>query len=448
MTFHIYSNSGTLDLRALTVMGMNAKTSEGAIGYFGTGLKYAIATLKRYDCDIHISDGAGNAWTVESRPTTFRGQEFKELVLEPTSEGEPIVLPFTTDLGKDWELWMALREIESNMRDEGGNYCTAENLHPQHDIVHIAIRGAAYNTCVIRERETIFFDLVTMGRDVTKVGAIEFLPTVSPYLYVNGIRATILGDHGLTVNVNKAGMLSEDRMVKGMFAYEQAVRNTTLSFSLDQWRFFIQYVKNMDFLPLTIMMAELKSLASAELKKEAHTDLRVPIEVYEVLRTRRDLGGGMYYDSLMDSYDFYLASKRHESLEGNRDMLGRAINLLQSFCYDIEREEIVVQKTLGVDVMGYYRSDTKKIYLAEEVFNRGQTFLNAVLLEEVLHKVYGFHDETRSFQSHLMHALTARLEEINAIERWAAENGHMLPINEQDLTEATNKMKGINHDQL
>jgi hypothetical protein len=44
----VFETPGLIDLRAFTVMGFNAKpATENPIGYFGTGLKYAISVLCR-----------------------------------------------------------------------------------------------------------------------------------------------------------------------------------------------------------------------------------------------------------------------------------------------------------------------------------------------------------------------------------------------------------------
>jgi hypothetical protein len=50
----IFQNLGLIDLRAVQIMGLNAKESKNPIGQFGTGLKYAIAVLLRNNCSVSI----------------------------------------------------------------------------------------------------------------------------------------------------------------------------------------------------------------------------------------------------------------------------------------------------------------------------------------------------------------------------------------------------------
>ena len=41
----LFTNPGEIDIRGATIAGLSAKEDAGAIGYFGTGLKYAIAQV-------------------------------------------------------------------------------------------------------------------------------------------------------------------------------------------------------------------------------------------------------------------------------------------------------------------------------------------------------------------------------------------------------------------
>ena len=42
-----FCNAEPIDLNAIAIMGVSVKTGDNPIGYFGTGLKFAIATLLR-----------------------------------------------------------------------------------------------------------------------------------------------------------------------------------------------------------------------------------------------------------------------------------------------------------------------------------------------------------------------------------------------------------------
>lgn len=128
----IFSNPGALDLAALTTFGVNAKpNSTAAIGTFGTGLKYAIAVTLRLGGTITIrtqtaDQTAPDVITFGTEEHTIRNAQFNliTMAIKRSDEETPqrSTLAFTTALGKNWEPWMAYRELRSNMVDEGGAF--------------------------------------------------------------------------------------------------------------------------------------------------------------------------------------------------------------------------------------------------------------------------------------------------------------------------------------
>src|SRR5512141_2444774 len=99
----IFQNEGEIDINTVKTMGVSVK-EEGAIGFFGTGLKFAIATLLRNKQEIVIFSGT-ERYDVGVKTIQIRGQDFDMVTLN----GEQI--GFTTQLGKTWEMWMAFREL-------------------------------------------------------------------------------------------------------------------------------------------------------------------------------------------------------------------------------------------------------------------------------------------------------------------------------------------------
>jgi hypothetical protein len=125
MSIISFITPGLIPLESLTIMGLSAKASTTPIGRFGTGLKYAFAVLARHGVDVGIQFPDGGTGTLVSGEGFFRGTPYTKLALveEPTSGDELSVthkLPFTTQLGQDWKLWMAVRELKANTEDEGG----------------------------------------------------------------------------------------------------------------------------------------------------------------------------------------------------------------------------------------------------------------------------------------------------------------------------------------
>src|SRR5208282_5619824 len=98
----VFTNPGEIDPRTITTLGVSVKETKSPIGFFGTGLKIAIAVLLRNHQRITIYSGL-TKYEFSCAPETIRGQEFNIVQMNN------IPLGFTTDMGKVWEMWMAYR---------------------------------------------------------------------------------------------------------------------------------------------------------------------------------------------------------------------------------------------------------------------------------------------------------------------------------------------------
>lgn len=107
----IFKNKGAIDVRAIKILGVSVK-KDNAIGFFGTGLKYAIAICLREGCPLSIWSG-GEEYSFTTKKVAITGQDFDVVCMN----GEE--LGFTTELGKTWKLWQAFRELYCNCTDEG-----------------------------------------------------------------------------------------------------------------------------------------------------------------------------------------------------------------------------------------------------------------------------------------------------------------------------------------
>lgn len=111
----VFENSGEIDPRLISLIGVNVKESSTAIGYFGTGLKYAVACLSRWGETITIQSGLAE-FTFDVEKAKIRNQSFDILVMR--SMVDQLQLGFTTELGKRWEPWVVYRELWCNAHDE------------------------------------------------------------------------------------------------------------------------------------------------------------------------------------------------------------------------------------------------------------------------------------------------------------------------------------------
>lgn len=201
----VFRNPGTLDIRALKTFGLSSK-GESQIGRFGTGLKYATAVIMRHGGEMVIQTG-GETFKIQREPDEFRGKEIIGLTVNGQS------LPFTVDLGRDWEPWMAFRELYANALDEGGEVIRCEDGY---DLAEgdtaIAVSLDAF--------EAIYFSMEEhfIGRDeepICKAGSMEIYPGKSLFVFYRGIAVMKLKNPA-AYRYNLLGYvdLTEDRTAK------------------------------------------------------------------------------------------------------------------------------------------------------------------------------------------------------------------------------------------
>jgi hypothetical protein len=102
----LIENRGEIDSNALILMGGSTKRdSQTAIGYFGSGNKYSIALLIKAGIGFRIFSGE-NEILITTEDVTFRDKSFKKILID----GKETSL--TTDMGPQWDTWMAVREFK------------------------------------------------------------------------------------------------------------------------------------------------------------------------------------------------------------------------------------------------------------------------------------------------------------------------------------------------
>ncbi len=228
----VFTNPGELDLRLLAVMGVNVKpqASGHPIGQFGTGFKYALAVLLRSGVQIAIQSGLQQVRVITSR-TELRGQEFETVELaERIGEGEDeeiehfVPLGFTTQLGRNWQPWMAFRELWSNAQDEGGGNPELVDQFPPAEagITRIVLGGDV----ALAEFTKIGDWLVTSSPVVVIPGELEIHPAAgNSAVFYRGIRVySHEGKATYSYNILSDQTLTEDRTLDSYSCRQAIVR--------------------------------------------------------------------------------------------------------------------------------------------------------------------------------------------------------------------------------
>jgi hypothetical protein len=229
MSATVFKTPGLIDIRAFTHFGVNSKpNSTSPIGYFGTGLKYAIAVLVRERIPVTLFIGQTEyefyAKEEEFRDKTFafvRMRKRKGLLSKWTYHE----LPFTTELGKNWELWQVFRELHANTLDEDGQtyiFDRTEFDALERETTRIIVDGQRFIDEGFRKKDEIF---LPDGYKVHEVlDHVQIIDRPSKHIYYRGLRVHDLKEESkFTYNILRKIDLTEDRTAKSSWEVENVI---------------------------------------------------------------------------------------------------------------------------------------------------------------------------------------------------------------------------------
>lgn len=255
-TMLVFHNPGSIDPRAFTTMGLHAKPdAENPIGHFGTGLKYSIATILREGGRIAILN-AEHRFDFSRRIAHFRGEKYFKIMCtrrehNSSKKGYTFALPYTTELGKHWEDWMAYRELMSNCIDEDGDdpflgdglYFKDPTGERWFESGHttILVDHAPFLE-IFNNPERVQLHPDFEHETPIKLGKFDYYPNEpSNYVYCHGLRVHTLDSPSKgTIHINIPEVLTEDRTLKyaSLLDYEfvrEAALNADVSLLREIW---------------------------------------------------------------------------------------------------------------------------------------------------------------------------------------------------------------------
>lgn len=212
----IFQNEGVVPLEAFQTFGMSAKPgSTNPIGKFGTGLKYAVAVTLRLGGTFKLWRGE-EEFEFYTKDEDFRGKTFAKVRMRRRkgllSAWRYEALPFTTELGKHWEPWMAVRELEANVRDEGGTSTTIGTDGP---LQYLPRDGQTLIAVDCEELEAAYSNLDTIflsdRKKVYEDDHVAVYEGESSHVFYRGMRVTDLRKPALYTYEMKHVFLTEDR---------------------------------------------------------------------------------------------------------------------------------------------------------------------------------------------------------------------------------------------
>jgi len=369
----VFENEGLINPRAITTLGINAKSTENPIGFFGTGLKYAIAVLLRINGEITITSGK-RKYVFSKKSIKVKNKSFEVIQMNNTELG------FTTELGKNWELWMVFRELYSNALDEKGEVYLSPTIPPsKKGTTIISVKGLLSefydkDKTILSKKNPAYWN---------KLGELYSAP--SKYLYYRNIRVLELEEMApITFNLTKEMQLTEDRTIKEFWDVSSAVRNIVSDCDDEvvirkamsmQWIAELNYGYNESYSEVFLDF----------ISKNVHKNSSF-LEIVKRYRKDHDL-----YDTLILN-------------EKQREQYRQAVSFLKNkFGYNVEEYNVKFVTTLGEDILG--AAENGEILIAARAFMMGDVILKGTLLEEYLHLAFRLSDNTRKMQNFLIDLL-------------------------------------------
>lgn len=383
MSVVAFQNPGEIDERCISTIGVSVKEGDNPIGFFGTGLKYAIAIILRHGGSITIWKGL-EPLKFTTREVSIRGRVSRVVCMNGVELG------FTEDLGKHWELWQAFRELWCNAKDEGGD-TTPAHVVPRADYTTIIVESAAFAQC---HREMDRYILLTPPL-VKSLGAGFHAGPVNTIFY-KGINVGAIHPRPLrfAINLTKTLALTEDRTVKNHYEAHYLIAGAVLmcedSAFIEDW------------------------VTSADSFAEHHIDLDWPAFtpgkafLDAVGRVARDTSRPLNPSALakMAKHMPIPDAADADVLPWERAALSKAIAFCRSLAYPVDEFPIVVVESLGNGVLGLASMQKRVVLVARRAIQMGDLTLAATLIEEWCHLKHGHTDCSREMQNWLFEQVT------------------------------------------
>lgn len=385
----LFSNPGEIDPIMFNAFGVSAKGTNDAIGFFGTGLKYAISIVVRHGGTFLIYSGNRRFEFAAGAARDLRGKQFNFI----TCNGKE--LGFTTELGKKWVPWMAYRELYSNTLDEGGTVELVDHINSNEGETKIYV-GLPEMFQAHANRNQIFLDTTPLHVGQTA----QIHPGRSKVVYYRGIAASDLHRSSLfTYNITTALDLTEDRTAKYSFMVDHYIARAIAQLSdpsiirqiftqsANSMESGLSYEDNFNFSPVFL------DVARECYRKDP---VSIPPSLVSVV-TKIDPG------TIFESITLTAIEKQK---------LDAANEFCKAIGFSISDYELKVVETLGPNVLAMAIRNTNRIVVSRRVFHQGLKQLCSTLIEEIVHLREGLNDNTREMQTFLFDYITTMGEQI------------------------------------
>lgn len=415
-----FENKGEVPINAFKLLGASSKRNDSSkIGYFGTGLKYAIAVMLKQGIEFKVFSGDKEV-KIGTRSTKF----IDDTVQVMTVNGEKTSI--TLDAGVDWLPWYAIREIYSNTMDEDGKMTVNAPLESKAGYTRIFVDADAEALKDIFAHWNAYFTQNRDNRFKNHNGSImDKLPAFPEFIvFRKGIRVYNNRKHSMfdydlmnvEINESRVAMYSWQvtercsdilaasdvkTIKKFLTLFKNPARDQYTEWADGFWDMTGSYSFSEDWLEAL----DGKRLVPANFAGHydiTETTLVLPDKLINKLKDRF----GDAINSVGDNKDKFTVLNTID-----KEPLKKMLDVFQVAGFEWKLEDIDIVKFNDKDILGQAKDG--RVLLSKNLFTPLHRHMVApTLLEEIAHAKTGFSDCTRNMQDFLFSTITNLAKEL------------------------------------
>ena len=433
----LFRNDGEIDPNALKLLGASTKRNDSSkIGFFGSGLKYALAYLLRKGVETRIFSG-NTEIKLSTKRSQFRDQSFDVICVNGSETS------LTTSMGIDWKGWFAVREIYCNAIDEGG--CSILTIEADSNNLNTEIgetRIYVEETQELAEVMSNFSYYFAVKREAIYTdGHLRVLRGIgsNANLYRKGIRCSDMRFRSLfdydfkNIQINESRVIPYTWIATDIIAkslkecIDKEIIRKLLSLCTDHKEDsddFVEYsaMKKMFGFSETWLKVIGNSLVIPkelfgwyEDQFEKGNTIVLPVDTCESLKSQ--FGDKIRFPDGMFGFGSSEGNRKYKVIEPNEfeiAMVRRVREFFKAVSYPIDY--VIEFGAFAKDhILAHADIERQRIVLTKKLCERGFDEVLSAIIEEQVHLKTKYSDETREFQNALIMELLTYMRKNNAI---------------------------------